>query len=164
MVKDSIILARTILLSGTAVNIREQGTEVINLPPTKKELKQQYLQSHRPMGVFIIRNNINDKIFVGASLDLPGIINRHKFALQHGSHASPSLQSDWNKFGSNSFSFEIVDELTPRSQSEVDYKQELDLLEKLWLERLEPFGERGYNEKKLSRAERLRRIASRHKE
>ena len=116
------------------------------------------------MGVFLIRNNINDRIFLGVSLNLPGIINRHKFQLQNGVHASKSLQADWNKFGSNSFSFEIVDELTARSDPGIDYKQELELLEKLWLEKLQPFDERGYNERKRSRAERLRDIAARRRE
>jgi hypothetical protein len=32
-------------------------------------------------------------------------------------------------------------------------------MEKMWLEKLEPYGERGYNEKKLTREERLKRIA-----
>jgi hypothetical protein len=31
-------------------------------------------------------------------------------------------------------------------------------MEKLWLEKLQPFGDAGYNERKLSRAELLRRI------
>ena len=130
----------------------------------KKQLKQQYQQSHRPMGVFLIRNNINDKIFLGASLNLPGIINRHKFQLKNGVHPSKLLQGDWNTFGSDNFSFEIVDELEPHSGSGVDYRQELNLLEKLWLEKLQPFAERGYNERKRSRTEMLRHIAARRSE
>ena len=130
------------------------------MPATRKELKDQYLQSHRPMGVFLIRNNVNDKVFVGSSLNLPGIINRHKFSLQQNGHASKSLQADWNELGSNAFSFEIVDELAPRGNPGVDYRQELEMLENLWLEKLQPYGERGYNEKKVSRAERLQKIAA----
>jgi len=124
----------------------------------KRELKKQYQQSHRPMGVFVIRNTVNNKIFVAASVNLPGLINRHKFALQNGSHASPSLQADWNLLGPDKFEFEIVDELTPRGGVD-DYRQELEMLENLWLEKLRPFDERGYNERKLTRAERLNRIA-----
>ena len=33
-------------------------------------------------------------------------------------------------------------------------------MEEMWLEKLEPYGERGYNEKKLTREERLRKIAA----
>jgi len=126
----------------------------------KKQLKKQYLQTARPMGVFLIRNNVNDRVFLGVSLNLAGIINRHKFQLKNGNHPNKELQADWNKFGSSNFAFEIVDELTPGHDATRDYRQELALLEKLWLEKLEPFEERGYNQRKQTRAEMLRRIAA----
>src|SRR5436190_13519150 len=125
----------------------------------KKRLKDEYLQNPPSMGVFLIRNNTNDKVFVGASTNLPGIINRHKFQLKQGLHPSKALQEDWNALGSDNFSFEIVDELPLRSDPNADYREELNLLEKLWLERLQPYGDRGYNEKKISRMERLQKIA-----
>jgi hypothetical protein len=129
----------------------------------KKRLKEEYLQNPPAMGVFLIRNNTNDKVFVGASPNLPGIINRHKFQLKHGAHPSKALQEDWNTLGSDNFSFEIVDELPPRSDPNANYREELNLLEKLWLERLHPYDERGYNEKKLTRVERLQKIAGARK-
>jgi hypothetical protein len=134
------------------------------LQKDKKQLKREYQQTPLPMGVFLIRNNINERVFVGVSLNLPGIINRHKFQLQQGAHPITSLQEDWNKFGSYSFSFEIVDELSPRGGEQVNYREELALLEKLWLEKLQPFDERGYNERKLTRNERLQKIAARRKD
>ena len=112
------------------------------------------------MGVFLIRNNRNDKVFLGGSLDLPGIINRHKFQLDAGVHPNKTLQADWNELGSDNFAFEIVDELTPRAGAGVDYRAELAALENLWLERLQPFDERGYNLRKLSREEKLSRMAA----
>lgn len=126
----------------------------------KKLLKNEYKQTSRPMGVFLIRNMVTDKVFVGVSLDLNGIINRHKFQLKMGVHPNARLQADWNNLGSDKFAFEILDEINPRENSHVDYREELAFLEKLWLEKLQPYDERGYNEKKLSREERLRRIAA----
>jgi hypothetical protein len=134
------------------------------MPESKKQLKRQYQQTPRPMGIFLIRNEVKNKVFLGASLNLPGIINRHKFQLQNGMHANKALQKDWNEFGSNNFSFEIVDELAPRSEPGTNYKEELDQLEYLWLEKLQPFDKQGYNERKQTRAEQLRRIAARHKD
>jgi hypothetical protein len=131
------------------------------LREAKKQLKKNYQGSTRPMGVFLIRNNLNDKLFLGAGLDLHGIINRHKFQLKNGTHPNKQLQTDWNQLGSDNFAFEIVDELKPREGVEFDYRQELDFLETLWLEKLQPFGDRGYNVPKLSRAEMLRRISTR---
>ena len=128
----------------------------------KKRLKQEYQQTPRAIGVFLIRNNVTDKVFLAAGVDIHGLINRHKFQLTNGSHANQQLQVDWNELGSNSFAFEIVDEVSPGAGA--DPRAEVETLEKLWLEKLQPFGERGYNEPKLSRAERLQRIATRTRE
>jgi len=129
-----------------------------------KQLKKNYQETPRAMGVFLIRNNRNDRIFLAAGVDLNGLINRHRFQLQNGTHNNKQLQADWHELGSNNFAFEIVDELSPRAGTEVDYRAEVALMEDLWLERLQPFGERGYNERKLSRAERLRHIADKEKQ
>ncbi|MEP6818940.1 MAG: GIY-YIG nuclease family protein [bacterium] len=129
-----------------------------------KQLKKNYQQTPRAIGVFLIRNNLNDKVFLAAGVDLNGLINRHKFQLTNGNHANKKLQSDWNQFGGNNFAFEIVDELSPRADAGVDLRAEVEFLEKLWLEKLQPFGERGYNEPKLSRAQRLQRIARKETE
>ena len=134
------------------------------MQPDKKKLKKDYQQSARPMGVFLIRNNVSDKVFLGVSPNLDGVINRHKFQLQNGVHANKALQADWNALGTTSFAFEIVDELTPSQAPARDYRQELALLEKLWLEKLQPFDDRGYNERKKTRAEMLRGIAARRRE
>ena len=116
------------------------------------------------MGVFLIRNNLSDKVFLGSGLDLHGIINRHKFQLNKGIHQNKLLQADWNDCGSSNFAFEIVDELIAREGVELDYRGELSFLEKLWLEKLQPFGDRGYNTPKLSRAEMLQLMNQNSKE
>jgi hypothetical protein len=125
----------------------------------QKQLKKEYQQTRRAMGVFLIRNNVNDKVFLAAGVNLPGLINRHRFQLVQGGHPNKELQADWNALGSNNFAFEIVDELSPAAEAELDERAEVEFLEKLWLEKLQPFGDRGYNEPKLSREEKLRRIA-----
>jgi len=109
----------------------------------KKELKREYKLNHPPMGVYQIRNIVNDKVLIGAALDLPGILNRHKFQLKMGNHANAALQVEWNEFGAERFAFEILDEITPKEGR--DYREELAFLEELWLEKLQPYGERGYN-------------------
>ena len=125
----------------------------------RKQLKREYQQRVPGIGVFQIRNTSNDKIFLVAGKNLPGLINRHRFQLQHGGHTNKKLQADWQQFGENSFAFEIVEELIRPSESHFDEKRELEQMEDMWLAELKPFGERGYNEPKLSREEKLRRIS-----
>lgn len=112
------------------------------------------------MGVFLIRNMVNDKIFLGVGLDLPGKINRLRFELSLGKHGNSRLQNEWNEFGSNNFAFEILDQISPTANPDRDPREDLQSLEDLWLEKLQPYGERGYNEPKLSREEKLRLIAA----
>ncbi len=125
----------------------------------KKELKREHKQSYSRMGIYQVRNIANDKVLVGAALNLQGILNRHKFELKMGSHRNNRLQADWREFGDENFAFEILDEVTPKEGQDRDYQAELAVLEELWLEKLQPYGERGYNERKKGKEERLRLIA-----
>ena len=125
----------------------------------KKELKREYQQNHTPMGIFQIRNIANDKVLIGTALNLAGVLNGHKFQLSLGSHPNKTLQSEWREFGSESFAFEILDELTATEGPDHDYRADLAFLEEFWLEKSQPYGERGYNEKKKGTEEMLRLIA-----
>ena len=127
----------------------------------KKELKEQYKLTHTPMGIYQIRNLANDKVFVGVAFNMPGILTSNKLQLSSGNHPNKKLQAEWNEFGSESFAFEVLDELTATEGAGYDYRADLAFLEELWLEKLQPYGERGYNEKKKGKEERLREIAQR---
>ncbi|HBE83507.1 MAG TPA: GIY-YIG nuclease family protein [Pyrinomonadaceae bacterium] len=129
-----------------------------------KAAKIAYKLSWRPMGVFQIRNTANDKIYVGSSTDLNAIFNRTRFQLFAGAHPNKGLEADWKLFGTGKFEFEILEEIFPREDVNYDYIADLDTLEDLWLEKLQPYGEKGYNERKRSREERLPMIAANRKQ
>jgi hypothetical protein len=125
----------------------------------KNAAKRDYKLSLRPMGVFQIRNLANGKVFVGVTPNLEAIFNRHRFQLNAGGHPNKPLQQDWRDLGSENFAFEVLEELPPREDPAYKYERDLETLEDLWLEKLEPYGEKGYNERKKTREERLRMIA-----
>lgn len=129
----------------------------------KKNAILEYKLSHRPMGVFQIGNTVNDRGSVDSSINVPGKINRHKFQLNAGVHPGKSLKSDWNEHGEAAFEFEILEDVMPREDPAYNYAADLDFLENLWLEKLMPSGERGYNERKKTREERLRMITANRK-
>ena len=129
----------------------------------KKDLKREYKLTLRRMGIFQIRNLVNEKVFIGSSLNLDGIFNRHEFQLKMGGHPNKDLQSDWNEFGAENFEFETLEEIFPRENPHYDYRADLEVLEDLWLEKLMPYGDKGYNERKKTREERLRMIAANRK-
>jgi hypothetical protein len=114
---------------------------------TKKEMKSGYKSARTPSGVFQVRNVVNGKIFIGSAQNIPGILNSNRFQLNCGNHPSPSLQAEWKEFGAESFVFESLDELKVSEDNLASIRSELSLLERLWLEKLEPYGVRGYNER-----------------
>jgi len=127
---------------------------------SNKQLKQEYKQAIRPMGVFQIRNLSNGKIFLVAGIDLAGALNRHRFQLVAGVHPNQQLQLDWNNQGTDGFAFEILDQMNP-AEDPRDSRKDLETLEDMWLQKLKPYDQRGYNERKLNRNELLRRMAAR---
>ena len=124
----------------------------------KKEAKQDYKLNPPPMGIFQICNLRNEKVFVVSTMNLPGSLNRHEFQLKMNGHPCKSLQKDWNELGREDFAFEILEEISLREN--LDYESELNVLEDLWLEKLQPYNDKGYNERKKTREERLRMIAA----
>jgi len=72
-------------------------------------------------------------------------LNRHKFMLKIRSHTNKSLQKDWDELGADAFVFEILEQVQVKDDPNFNLKDELTLLEMIWLEKLQPFGERGYN-------------------
>ncbi len=111
----------------------------------RKAIKREYKESRRPMGIYRVRNTINHKSLIGSSVDLPAMLNRQKAQLSLGAHVNVALQNDWNTFGQDAFLFEVLDTLTPPERLDYDPSDDLRTLEELWLDRLSPFDENGYN-------------------
>ena len=114
---------------------------------TKKELRESYDQMKFQMGVFQIRNTVNQKIYIDSSITLTAAWNKNLMQLQFGSHMNKDLQKEWNEYGEDKFQFEIISELQHDDSKEIDYKKEVKELEKLFIEELKPFDDRGYNRK-----------------
>jgi hypothetical protein len=117
----------------------------------KKELTTAYRQSLRPMGIYQIRNLVNGKIFIDRTIDLEAARNRHQFVTAMARPPIPELLADWQTYGGKQFVFEVLDQVTPADEGVADeatkqrYKGELDALLDLWLEKLQPYGTKGYN-------------------
>jgi group I intron endonuclease len=67
-------------------------------------------------GVYIIKNTVTNKIYIGSSASKGGIKERlrhHKSALKHNRHANNYLQKAYNKHGSEAFTYETLEECLP---------------------------------------------------
>ena len=111
----------------------------------KKEINREYKERKIPSGVFQIRNSANGKVLLVSALNLEGRLNRHKFQLTTGVHPNKTLQEDWRRFGPDKFVFDILEVVKVKDDPDFNLEDELTLLEQIWVEKLNPVGERGYN-------------------
>lgn len=114
----------------------------------RKELILEYKQTHRPMGIYQIKNIINGKIFVQSSMNLPGSFNGQRFQLELKGHRNKELQEDWNTYGSEAFTFDVLENLKSEEIPENDWRDALAELEDKWLSKLQPYNNNGYNREK----------------
>ena len=111
----------------------------------KKEEIKRYKNTQHQMGVFAIENKSNHKVLVGSSKDLVAIMNRYKVELGFGSCRNTTLQKDWSALGEEAFDFKVLELLDPLEDPAYDPTEDLEFLENIWIEKLDPFDDKGYN-------------------
>jgi hypothetical protein len=114
---------------------------------SKKEIKNSYKETGTPMGVFVVKNQINNRVLLGASMNVLGALNRCRFELKVKSHRNKELMIDWLKHGSDNFTFDIIDTIEKRDDPNHNYVKELSDLLSIWLNEYQPYDDRGYNKK-----------------
>ena len=130
------------MLSPRAKPERESRTTRVK---SRQDIKREYKERKKEAGIFQVKNTANGKILLGSSLNLEGPLNSHRFMLSIGKHRNETLQKEWIEYGADKFIFEILEVVKVRDDLHFDPKVELTLLEQIWLEKLQPFGDRGYN-------------------
>ena len=61
-------------------------------------------------GIYMIKNQYNDKVYIGQSKDIKHRWSTHKTELNANRHVNRHLQGAWNKDGANMFAFENLEE------------------------------------------------------
>ena len=118
---------------------------------SRADIRREYKETPRQAGIFQVRNLKNGKVLLGSSTNLHGPLNKHRFMLSIGRHDNQALQDDWNRFGRDAFVFETLEVVKPSDDPTFSVEDELTLLEQIWLEKLQPFGARGYTQGPLRR-------------
>lgn len=109
----------------------------------RKELLEEFKQIKIYMGVTQIKNKTNGKIYIHSYPNLKNKWLTLQGQLNMGMHMNSQLQKDWSELGPGAFTYEVLEEKDTGDVSDVRW--ELKQMEKLWLEKLQPYGERGYN-------------------
>lgn len=62
------------------------------------------------IGIYAIKNKINNKTYIGKSTNIANRFIRHRYLLNAEKHYNCHLQRAWNKYSSLSFEFLILEE------------------------------------------------------
>lgn len=103
----------------------------------RRELSKQYKETGPRMGLYAIRNRADKVLFVGASLNVDGAMNRDRFELKNKTHRNKRLREDWLRWGADGLRFEVIDILKRRDDPAFDPHAELASLLVLWREELD---------------------------
>jgi group I intron endonuclease len=79
------------------------------------------------IGIYRIKNLINEKCYYGSSKDIEKRWKKHKNELRKNKHINVILQRAWNKYTEENFVFEIIEECEQNILFEIEQKY-LDLL------------------------------------
>jgi hypothetical protein len=123
---------------------KEQKTMEHSSINRRKELIRLYKEMKPEAGVYQIKNTKNQKIFIASTVNLK-TMNGKRMMLDGGTHKNKKLQEEWNKFGGEAFLLEVLEILKEKEDGFFDKTEELKKLENKWLEKLQPYGEHGYN-------------------
>lgn len=105
----------------------------------RKSLTAAYKEKRALGGVAAVVCTLTGKRLLLSGADLRGMQNRFDFSKATGSCVSPRLQSDWNRFGADAFSFEVLETLEQQpTQDAAAFRADLKALEELWRERCKP--------------------------
>jgi hypothetical protein len=110
----------------------------------RSQIKRNYKQTLKPMGIYQIKNLASGKVLVGRSMNIPGKLNGHRFQLELGIHMNKELQKDFSELGKDQFAFEALDCLEPKSDLSCDYTEDLEELEEMWRAKLLRSGQELY--------------------
>jgi len=106
---------------------------------------REYKERRKPAGIYQIKNTVNGRFLLGSSINLEGVLNSQRFKLSAGMHPNKVLQQEWNTFGTDKFSFKILESVQKNNDPCFSVEDELTLLKQIWLEKLRDDGSEDYN-------------------
>ena len=94
--------------------------------------------SPKVSGVYLIRNKVNGKLYVGSASDIRRRWRRHVNDLKTAMHTNQKLSRAWLKYGQEAFEFSVIQVVEPSRAA-------ILAAEQIWIDALGCCGEQGYN-------------------
>ncbi len=103
---------------------------------SKKELKENYKNRRVVGGIYGIKCNANDRIWIKSTKNMAGQQNRFSFAVATNSCPEPAMQDDWKAYGAKSFSFVVLEEIKKgENQTDREFSDDIVTLLEIWREK-----------------------------
>lgn len=100
---------------------------------TKKRLKEEYKNREYVGGIYCVRCTESENKWLRSTVDLKGSKNRFDFSVCTNSCPEISMMKDWNLYGTSSFVFEILEEITKKeTQSDREFADDVEALFEMW--------------------------------
>ena len=97
-------------------------------------------------GIYKITNKINNKCYIGQSVNIEDRLKKHIYKLENGNHVNTYLQNSWNKYGKENFEFDILYVISDEIIDQNEIKNLLDYYEIKYIDEYNSmYNEKGYN-------------------
>ncbi|WEG18630.1 GIY-YIG nuclease family protein [Alkalihalophilus pseudofirmus] len=101
------------------------------------EIGSNMIAEKSKSGIYEIKNNLNNKVYVGSAVDIFTRWKNHINNLNRNTHHSKHLQNAWNKYGGGNFKFKVLEYVD---------KDHLINREQYWMDELNAYSsDLGYN-------------------
>lgn len=102
----------------------------------RNKLKDQYINRTVIGGVYCIKCDGNDRVWIKSTKDMTGQKNKFKFSISTNSCPEPSMCAEWKKYGAESFSLTVLEEIKKgETQTQREFIDDIDALFEMWLEK-----------------------------
>lgn len=96
-------------------------------------------------GIYEIRNLVNNKVYIGSSINVKARLYEHSRLLNIGKHENKHLQRAWNKYGKDNFKFQILEKICFKKQKSFTVRNLRDLETNYILKANSADSDYGYN-------------------
>lgn len=105
----------------------------------RRALSKDYKERKQIGCVYSITNTRNGKYLLGYAADLASVRNRFQFAQTTGSAVDPRVRADWQAFGAQAFTLDVLEELERGpDQTPEQFMDDLKALEQMRRADLDP--------------------------
>src|SRR5260221_2122693 len=88
-------------------------------------------------GIYRIVHVATGRMYIGSAVNLQKRWREHRHYLSHKTHPNQKLQRAWDKYGSDTFIYEVIELVL--------FPDLLTAREQFWFDKLQPFGNKGFN-------------------